>query len=83
MSSEKHANIDGVKWVSSKQMASIVDERSRAVLQISGSKFIRNRAHGKYASLDANDCPGIVELALIAPTPKGARVAGKKSKRSR
>jgi hypothetical protein len=83
MSSVKHASIEGVQWISSKEMASIVDRRSRAVLKISGEKFIRNRANGEYASLDSNDCPGIVELALIAPAPKEAQVARKRSKRSR
>jgi hypothetical protein len=83
MSSVKHAKIDGVQWISSKRMASIVDRRSQAVLNISGDKFVRNRARGKYASLDADDCPGIVELALIAPAPKEPRIARKKRTRSR
>jgi hypothetical protein len=83
----KHANIVGVKWVSDRQMATIVDQRSRDVLKISGKRFMRNRADGKYAALDADACPGIVELALIAPEPraklKGARGARKKRTRSR
>ena len=83
----KHANIAGVKWVSDRQMATIVDQRSRDVLNISGKRFMRNRADGKYAALDADACPGIVELALIAPEPKpkpkGARGARKKRTRSR
>jgi len=79
----KRANIAGVEWVSPKQMSMIVNRRSQAVLKISGDKFARNRANGKYASLDADDCPGIIELALIAPAPKEARRARKRGTRSR
>jgi hypothetical protein len=73
-----------IQWISSDEMAEIVDSRSRAVLRISGKSFMRNRKKGKYAKLDADACPGIVELALLAPATKGARsIARKDSKRSR
>ena len=76
--------IAGVQWISSTDMAAIVDKRARSVLQISGHAFVRNRKNGKYARLDADDCPGIVELALIAPSPKEATTrASKRTKRSR
>ena len=70
----------GVRWISHKDMAGIVDKHARAVLSISGAKFTRNRKRGDYASLDADECPGIIELALIAPSvnQKGTR-ARKKS----
>jgi len=66
-------------------MAEILDSRSRAVLRISGKSFMRKRKKGEYAKLDADACPGIVELALLAPsTEKGARsIARKNSKGSR
>jgi hypothetical protein len=73
-----------IQWISSKEMAKIVDSRSRSVLNISGKAFIRNRKNGKYAKLDADDCPGIVELALLAPAVKGTgSIARKKSSGSR
>ena len=73
-----------IRWISSKEMAKIIDSRARAVLRVSGKTFVRRRMNGKYAKLDADACPGIVELALIAPAIKGGRrIAGKNSKRSR
>jgi hypothetical protein len=69
-----------VQWISSKKMAKLLDKRSRSILNISGKTFIRNHKKGKYASLDADDCPGIVELALLAPAGKRAgTIARKKS----
>jgi hypothetical protein len=64
---EKKA-IAGVRWISRKEMDSIVAKRARAVLNVSTATFLRNRSEGKYKRLDADDCPGIVELALLAPS---------------
>jgi len=71
--------IEGVRWISQKEMESIVAKRARAVLNVSTATFVRNRARGKYKKMDADDCPGLVELAIIAPSPKAARRARKKS----
>jgi hypothetical protein len=71
MPAPKRRKSSCVQWISSAEMARIVDRRAQSVLKISGDKFISNRAKGKYASLDADDCPGIVELALLAPRVKG------------
>jgi hypothetical protein len=49
-------------------MTAIVDKRAKAVLGVSGSTFMRRRRRGEYVHLDADDCPGIVELALLAPS---------------
>jgi hypothetical protein len=63
---------EGVRWISRKEMDSIVAKRARAVLNVSTATFLRNRNAGKYKKMDADDCPGIVELAIIAPSPKAS-----------
>lgn len=68
-----------VRWVSDREMESIVEKRARTVLNVSKATFVKNRKSGKYAELDAGDCPGIVELALLAPSAEVAQGrAGKK-----
>ena len=69
------SKVKKIRWVSKRDMDAIVDRRARAVLNVSGKAFIRNRKNGLYAKLDADQCPGIVELALLAPTSEvnGAR----------
>ena len=62
-----------IRWISKSQMDSIVDKRARSVLNISGKTFISRRNSGAFAKLDEDQCPGIVELALLAPSPKGPR----------
>lgn len=72
----------GVKWISRREVDTIVDAHAQRVLGVSGEKFISNWKAGKYRTLDSDDCPGVIELALIAPLPR--RASGrKKSKRSR
>jgi hypothetical protein len=66
-----------VRWITKKHMRSIVDRRARAVLNISVSTFMKNRRNGKYANLDADECPGIVELALLAPGVRSKASASK------
>lgn len=68
----------GVQWISDSAMAKIIDRRAKNVLNISGKTFVRNRKRGKYASLDADECPGIIELALIAPKAKGKTTRARK-----
>ena len=68
-----------VRWISDRDMEEIVERRARTVLNVSKATFVRNRKSGKYAELDADDCPGIVELALLTPSAEVAQVrAGKK-----
>lgn len=71
--------IEGVRWVSTSEMKSIVDKRARTVLNVSGQTFLRNRKKGMYAELDADSCPGIIELTLIAPSTKVASTRGRKN----
>jgi hypothetical protein len=70
----------GVKWITRGEATAMVDSHARRVLGISGPKFISNWKSGKYRKLDSDDCPGVVELALLAPLPRRA-IGGKVSKR--
>jgi hypothetical protein len=73
------SKISGVRWVSDQEMASIVDKRARAVLNISGPTFTKRRRRGEYKKLDTDTCPGIVELALLAPSVKNGKARGGKN----
>lgn len=77
----KKSATSGVKWITRREVTTIVDTQAQRVLGISGKKFISNWKAGKYRKLDSDDCPGVIELALIAPLPR--RASGRKSKRSR
>jgi hypothetical protein len=81
MPEAKKKKIEGVRWVSRTEMNSIVAKRARAVLNVSTATFLRNRNAGKYRRLDADDCPGIVELALLAPSARGRGNARARTKR--
>lgn len=72
--------LDGVRWISHSEMDSVVAKRARAVLDVSTATFLRNRNAGKYKRLDADDCPGIVELALLAPSARGAKASARKNR---
>jgi len=77
----KKSATSGVKWVTRREVTTIVDAQAQRVLGVSGKKFISNWKAGKYRKLDSDACPGVIELALIAPLPR--RTSGRKSKRSR
>ena len=66
----------GAKWVKRREMASIVDAHARRVLGVSGEVFISQWKAGKYRNLDSDACPGVIELALLAPLPR--RASGRK-----
>jgi hypothetical protein len=74
------AKAKGVRWISRREMTAIVDERAKAVLGVSGKTFTTRRRRGDYAHLDADDCPGIVELALLAPSVEVANPRGRKKR---
>jgi hypothetical protein len=69
-----------IRWITKDEMVSIVNKRARSVLNISGKEFIRNRNSGAYAKLDADQCPGIIELALLAPSSKVAKTRARKNR---
>ncbi len=70
-----------IRWITKDEMTSIVNKRARSILNISGREFIRRRNKGAYAKLDADKCPGIIELALIAPEKKAAKPRARKNAR--
>jgi hypothetical protein len=72
----------GVKWVTKDEFDEIVDSRARRVLGISSKQFISRWKRGHYRKLDADTCPGAVELAILAPLPRRKR-ARKNTKRGR
>jgi hypothetical protein len=68
----------GIKWITRKEADATVESHAQRVLGISAQKFISNWKAGKYRKLDSDDCPGIIELALIAPLPR--RTSGRKKR---
>src|SRR6202041_2349512 len=74
--STKKLKTSGAKLVSRREMAVIVDAHARRVLGASGKRFISRWKAGKYRSLDSDACPGVIELALLAPLPR--RASGRK-----
>ncbi len=68
-----------IQWITKREMDSLVDKRARAVLNVSGKTFIRNRKRGDYVKLDADQCPGIIELALLAPSSEIAKPCARKN----
>ena len=60
----------GIVWISHRDLDAIVDAHAQRVLKISGKQFIANWKAGKYRKLDSDDCPGVIELALLAPLPR-------------
>jgi hypothetical protein len=74
--STKKLKTSGAKLVSRREMAVIVDAHARRVLGVSGKVFISKWKAGKYRTLDSDACPGVIELALLAPLPR--RASGRK-----
>ena len=68
----------GAKWANRREMAAIVDAHARRVLGVSGKQFISKWKAGKYRTLDSDACPGVIELALLAPLPR--RASGRKKR---
>jgi hypothetical protein len=53
---------------------------SRRVLKISGKKFVAKWKGGRFRNLNSDECPGVIELALLAPKVNGSR--GRKKQNS-
>ena len=66
----KKRKIVDVKWASKREFDDMVEQRARRVLKLSTGKFISNWKLGKYRKLDSDTCPGVVELAILAPLPR-------------
>lgn len=71
-----------VKWITRREANVIVDAHARRVLGISGEKFVEKWKAGKFRKMDSDDCPGVIELALLAPLPRQP-IGRKNRKRSR
>jgi hypothetical protein len=69
-----------IQWMTKGEMDSLVDKRARAVLNVSGKTFMRNRKRGDYVKMDADQCPGIVELALLTPNDRVATPRARKNR---
>jgi len=67
----------GVRWITRRQAETMVDSHSQRILGISAKKFISNWKAGQYRKLDSDECPGVTELALLAPLPR--RTSGRKN----
>jgi len=81
MAHVKKSRAEGVRWVGRDEVNTIVDAKARSVLGISGDQFVAEWRSGKFRELDSNDCPGVIELALLAPVSRTSR-GRKKQKRS-
>lgn len=79
----KKSKIIGIKWISREEAAATVDRHARSVLNVSGHQFVSNWKAGKYRTLDADQCPGVIELALMAPLPKAARARKNRTRSGR
>ncbi len=71
-----------VKWVNKHEFSAMVESRAKRVLGISARPFITRWKAGRYRNLDADTCPGAVELAILAPLPR-QKSGRKNSKRGR
>jgi hypothetical protein len=68
----------GVRWIKSAEVDRIVDRHAQRVLGISGKRFVSQWKAGKFRKLDADTCPGVIELALLAKLPR--RSSGRKNR---
>ena len=79
----KKNSISGIEWTSGEKAAALLDARARRVLKISGEEFISQWKAGKFRDLDSDACPGVIELALLAPKVNGSRGRKKQSSSDR
>lgn len=70
-----------MKWITQDEAMRLLDARARRVLNISGDEFVKRWKAGQYRDMDSGDCPGVIELALLAPT-SGTSRARKRKRRS-
>ena len=82
MAVAKRFRHDGsIKWITRDKAMALLDARARRVLKISGAEFLEKWDAGKFKNMDSADCPGVIELALLAPAARSSR-GRKKQKRS-
>lgn len=78
----KNVKRGGIKWVTRDQAMALLDARARRVLNISGAEFVTRWKAGEFKNIDSGDCPGVIELALLAPKLRKSR-GRKKQRRSK
>jgi|GEM_PF-2237709 len=78
MTALKKKLTSGVRWITRDEANALVDSHARSVLDVTGKEFISNWKAGKYLKLDSDECPGVIELAMLAPLPR--RVSARKNK---
>ena len=66
----KKPNLIGVRWVTHREAKAMIETRAKRVLNIGTKEFVKRWNSGKYRKMDADKCPGVIELALLAPLPK-------------
>ena len=71
-----------IRWITKGEARAIVDSTAQSVLGISGDCFVEEWKAGKHRELDSDACPGVIELALLAPLPRSSSVRNVR-KRSR
>jgi hypothetical protein len=70
-----------LNWVSGAQALALLDARARRVLKMSGQEFMEKWKAGHFKNMDSGDCPGVIGVALLAPT--GTSLGRKNKKRSK
>jgi hypothetical protein len=70
-----------LNWVSGAKAMALLDARARRVLKMSGEEFLVKWKAGDFKDMDSTDCPGVIGVALLAPTSETPR--GRKDKRRR
>ena len=63
----------GSVWLDRSAGAALVESHAQRVLGISTDEFVRRWRAGRYRGLDSDECPGLMELAMIAPITKLTR----------
>lgn len=70
-----------INWVSGAQALALLDARARRVLNMSGQEFLDKWRAGDFKDMDSGDCPGVIGVALLAPTVESNRVRKNKKRR--
>jgi len=59
-----------VRWITKVEFKKVLDTKARRVLKVSADEFINRWKSGQYRKLDTDTCPGVIELAILAPLPR-------------
>ena len=57
-----------INWVSGAQALALLDARARRVLNMSGQEFLDKWRAGDFKDMDSSDGPGVIGVALLAPS---------------